>query len=240
MKLRNKLFLAAVLGALGISCSSTPKEERVQVKELFVGPIRYRRPVVPSISPKESPGSVDYQRAQSVDDTAMECRSIDQLLTAVLIKKTETCFKSQKTPLNLKFQLLRHTEPEWILQTEEETPDCWVDAVSHLPLPREVFFLANHQESLSCVNSRIPVEQDETLGAVLSETETVMKIHLEPKEFPKSQTEVSRLLRSWVLSPFFAKDRSLSAKLVPKRMCQACFQDENILKMDTRELPKWP
>lgn len=240
MRLRNKLCLI-LLTCLSVSCSSSSKkgDVGVTVPQVLIGPIRMRRPSAPPIKPSETPGSDRYARSSEVDDQ-LECEPIKKILKKEQIKKLYECFKQQKDPLKLQFQLLRHTEPEWVLQVEEETPDCFVENASFLPVPREVFFLADDHSSITCINSRIDIEKDDSMDSVWSETETKMNVYLLKEELPKTEDETQRLIHAWILSPFFGKDKSLHGKTVPKKMCQACFQDENVFKTRPHELPKWP
>ena len=122
----------------------------------------------------------------------------------------------------------------------ENTPDCLVENLSYIPVPREVFFLADHEGVLSCINARVDIERDESMDSIWNETETKMSVFIGKDDKPKSVSEGARMLKAWALSPFFSKDKSLHGKTVPKKMCQACFHNDQLFKIDKRELPKWP
>ncbi|MCM0606500.1 MAG: hypothetical protein KA715_10455 [Xanthomonadaceae bacterium] len=238
---RNKVLILFAL-ALISNCSSPQKNDDpgITVPNVFVGPIRMRRPVAPPIKPNETPGSDRSARAVEANTDQMECQPIDQLIKKDKMKKILQCFKSLKDPLKLNFELLRHSEPEWVLQVGEDTPDCLVEEISFIPVPREVFFLADHESVLTCINSRIDIERDDSLDSVWLETDTEMSVTLSTEDFPRTENDTRRLIEAWALSPFFGKNNTLHGKSVPRKMCQACFQDEKIFKSDTREFPRWP
>ena len=225
------------------SCSSGTKsseDKGVVVPQVYVGPIQMRRPAAPPINPKEAAGSDRYARKNEADDSTLECQSIDQLFNQTQLQMVLVCLATLKDPIILKFQLLRHTEPEWVLQVSDDTPDCLVENLSYIPIPREVFFLADHEGVLSCINGRIDIERDDSLDSVWNETETKMSIFLGKDDKPKSVNDAARTLKAWALSPFFGKDKSLHGKTVPRKMCQACFKNEKLFNLEKRELPKLP
>lgn len=244
--------LAAAVSLVLCACASGPKKNRVHEFDAVIAePMRIRRPPGPGADPSVGPGGEDYT-ARPVPDAAYDCRAPESLYEAARVAEIRACAASITTPLTLTYKLARNAVPTLELFSPEEgseqraaLPECIRKLLVRLPVPREVFFLAEKpdQEGYQCYSTRLDVESDTPLGVRLPLDRWLMDIQF-PLEAPTpDDAAMSRVLVSWSLTPVmkpggpFDKIRGTA---VPEGIFRQCFGDMEIPKRKFPYPPTWP
>ena len=154
---------------------------------------------------------------------------------------------SLKSPLSVKYRLIRDAEPVLVLKDPtEEMPACVKKDLATIPIPREIFFEGRmaEDEPVQCYNSRIPLEADRVLGMRLPKNQLEVTVELNQDLAVKGDVETVRVMGAWALSPFFTGKEeggpSIPSKMVTDEICKKCLGEKEFRQKDEPPAGFWP
>ncbi|MCC7441599.1 MAG: hypothetical protein IT285_08200 [Bdellovibrionales bacterium] len=129
--------------------------------------------------------------------------------------------------------------PDAAASPEEGAPPplapCFAEHWAKLPVPREVFYVAElervrgdwgGEHGYECFATRLDVEAGKLLGAEIPGSEWHLVLQLPPDPPVADLPGLRRMLMGVVLTPLFRAEGSadkVRGRLVPERLCEECF-----------------
>lgn len=255
------VVLLLILGSCSHGRKTTPSSGKPirehALKQLIPYTLKIRRPTSPGADPKAGPGGTDYQ-SDPLPDENFDCREVSWLFREIDLVEARACLavlsapptpdseQAAKKPIShLLFTVRWLPVPELELDAsgfdEGSAANCLKKVLSHLPVPREIFFQSNEGDRLACYSSRLAVEANEIAGFKLPIKKTALRVELPLKPLPKDDAETRMLLMTWALTPFWNREKNtLAAHLVPDGICRRCLGEKTMLgPTDPAPVP-WP
>jgi hypothetical protein len=239
----------------GLSCASPIKKSLPQgkvheVAEIIYDSLRYRRPGSDAANPQASPGGVDFRTRDRANWRSLDCRKPEDFfakrISEFSLEKVDACLQSVPADTKVSFKLKRGKTPAWLLEIEpsEEntpgTPDCLVQLLKKIPLPREVLFMGRSSDgTLSCFASGQDWEEDIYVDlripyfAKKGMTLTLPGDYLELGKDP--QARALRWMDSMVVSLWAregeGRPRVLPSVIFPDELCKKCLGESEFNRM---------
>jgi len=236
------LFLSLIAGCVTSGKRPTPLGKVHEVTEVFYESLRYRRPGSDAADPQASPGGADFRTRDRANWRTLDCRKPDDFFQKRILEfsfeRLDACLRSIPADTQVNLRLKRGKAPAWMLEVElaeddrPGTPDCLVQLLRKIPLPREILFLGRSTEGLvSCFASGQDWEEDIYLDlkipyfAKKGMTLTLPGSYEDLGKDPQSR--VLRWLDSVVVSlwvrPGETGPRVLPAVVFPDEFCKRCL-----------------
>ena len=240
------------------SCSSLPGNEVHSLKKLILYNLAVRRPVSLGARSGAIPGEMDYETYPK-PDVHFDCVPLKRLYKEMDFFKLRKCFQTVNQSTwnqDVIFELRRSKVPFWKRDEpeledddpfEEEpdsaeaaVPSCIRVLLDKIPIPREIFFQSNDEGSVNCYSSRIDIDEDDTLKIKSNLQHHELRIAFPLKKIPETEEEMTLLLATWSLAPFFDTSSQLNVKLVSTSMCGKCMGEKNMFLSTDKLPPQWP
>jgi hypothetical protein len=201
--------------------------------------LRVRRPPGPGANPKAGPGGIDY-RSDPVPDANFDCKEVAWLFKDLKLEDLRACIAHAKGGRAV-YLVRRLPVPYLELQEEDDMPACLKAVLATIPLPREIFFQSVEGDRLACYSTRLAIEANEVVGFKMPIDKAEVRLDFPMATQPKDDDEMRMLLMSWALTPFWDHSNStLTAHLVPDKICATCLGERTMLKPGDPEPVSWP
>ncbi len=233
------LFLLLIGG-----CSSIAMQSDRSVQRIFWENLHFRRPTLSGADPQaQSTLDGGYLRTTKVSAT-LDCEPIKSLFKEVDFALLRSCLvqlSKLQSAKEIYFELVRDVMPYLKLKDSKEVPECVRQSMSVLPVPREIVYQTNEGGVLSCYSSRIPLAEEELIGIEAFLFKARLKITLPIAHLPDGDQELTDLLTTWVIAPFYRDgDQQLLGALVPDSACGVCMNRSSISPHVQSVPPMWP
>ncbi len=114
-----------------------------------------------------------------------------------------------------------------MLRDPEDAPECVRSLLGDIPVPREILFTAEEGETgVAAYTSRLALESGTLLGWEVPRGKVRLRVKFPLVKVLKSDRELERLLRGWVLSIFRgagAEGNHFQGRFLPTRFALKCL-----------------
>ncbi len=248
------LLLAFAFAFITSACSSTPKDMH-WTSQLYPPTLMVRRTPHAPARPKAM-GSEPEFKSDPLPNEHYDCEPIGAMWKGMDLKANRECLSTVNTTkerLEVSYRLVRDPAPYLQPLDPEETPACLKETLPKIPVPREIFFqtqlravglvkAGQEATSLSCVNARINLEDDELWGWKLPIGRVNLAMVFPMMELPSNDDETRMLLQAWGLRLLRDPERQqqFPVKIVPDFICRRCLGRDRWLEPHNPLPPLWP
>lgn len=183
--------------------------------------VRFRRPSTP-LYDAEAP-----KAAAKKDLGSLDCERSEDFFSPLDFAAIRGCLARLETP-ELEWNMRKGSQPALELRDPEDAPECFRATLGRIPFPRELVYVVagDHSDRGECYTSRLALEGGGILGWELPRAKIRLRVGFPLGEIPKTDREVERMLRAWILSVYRGGSReggSFHGRFLPEKYCQRCF-----------------
>ncbi|MBY0470961.1 hypothetical protein K2X30_07300 [bacterium] len=213
-------------------CSSSLKKGEHLIEHLVVAKTMVRRPVGPGAAPSIGPGGTDYT-SHPLPDEKLDCKPIPSIFSGIDLGKLRACLASanpEKDVPFLLYKLHRDPEPFFELVKNEKNPKCMQEVLPRIPLPREIFFVAQktpeEDNRTRCYATRLNLEADKIFDVKVPRAQVALRLNWPWGQTIKTDAEMLRVLGGWALTPFYDSEKGgFVSQFVTEATCRRCLGD---------------
>lgn len=242
-------FVFIFIPLIFLGCASSKKKDEHKVRKIQSYPMQVRRPWSTPAHPSATSGGIDYTSTEPVTET-LDCMPPEKLYEGYDLEAITKCFQESEftEQQDITYELIWGQRAEFYHEVDEElTPPCLAQLLTHIPIPREIFFLAYDQTSqgVSCYASGLPFQPDDAQDPRWPGSRKEMVVSWPVIPPPETPEQTIRVLLGWSIAPFYRQDepQSFKAKIVPESICKTCFgtsEPFEKLKEKASMAPSWP
>lgn len=225
--------LVSLTPVLFLACSSSnivlAGKEFHSFEQIDFESVRFRRPEGALFDPEEK------KPLRPEVFGGYDCEKSETFFGRLDLAKIGVCLrtlgkeKSKGESLEIDWKLNKESQPSLKLRDPEDAPACLRELLLEIPFPRELIFIAQGEgegEESACFSSRLALESGEWLGWELPRARVRLRVVFPLVKVPVTDSEVERLLRTWILSIFrgaSAEDQQFHGRFLPTRYCLKCL-----------------